>query len=44
MVYLYLRVLGFDNVKIIEGGYVELVEELKPGKLLKHISKKGGDR
>jgi len=44
MVYLYLRVLGFDNVRIIEGGYVELVEELKPGKLLKHISQKGVDR
>lgn len=38
MVYLYLRTLGFDNVKIIEGGYNELVNELKPGKLLKHIS------
>ena len=44
MVYFYLRVLGFDNVRIIEGGYVELVEELKPVKLLKHISQKGVDR
>jgi len=44
MTYLYLRVLGFGNVRIIEGGYVELVEELKPGKLLKHISQKGNDR
>jgi len=44
MVYFYLRVLGFDNVRIIEGGYFELVEELKPGKLLKHISQKGVDR
>ncbi|MBN2078089.1 MAG: rhodanese-like domain-containing protein [Spirochaetes bacterium] len=35
MVYLYLRSLGFDKVRIIEGGYSELVEELKPGKLLK---------
>lgn len=39
MVYLYLRTLGFDNVKIIEGGYAELVNEFKPGKLLKHTSK-----
>ncbi|HNR69300.1 MAG TPA: rhodanese-like domain-containing protein [bacterium] len=39
MVYLYLRVLGFDKVRIIEGGYTELVEELKPGKLLKHFSR-----
>jgi len=39
MVYLYLRTLGFENVRIIEGGYAELVSEFKPGKLLKHISK-----
>jgi len=39
MVYLYLRALGFDNVRIIEGGYAELVDEFKPGKLLKHLSK-----
>ena len=39
MVYFYLRILGFDNVRIIEGGYSELVHEFKPGKLLKHISK-----
>jgi len=39
MVYFYLRTLGFDNVRIIEGGYAELVEEFKPGKLLKHLSK-----
>lgn len=39
MVYLYLRVLGYDNVRIIEGGYAELVEELKPGKLLKQLVK-----
>jgi len=39
MVYFYLRTLGFENVRIIEGGYAELVNEFKPGKLLKHISK-----
>jgi len=37
--YFYLRTLDFDNVRIIEGGYAELVQELKPGKLLQHISK-----
>jgi rhodanese-related sulfurtransferase len=42
MVYLYLRSMGFDNVRIIEGGYAELVEELKPGKLLTQFSQKGG--
>ena len=39
MVYLYLRTLGFENVRIIEGGYAELVSEFKPGILLKHILK-----
>ncbi|MBN1269385.1 MAG: rhodanese-like domain-containing protein [Kiritimatiellae bacterium] len=39
MVYFYLRTLGYDNVRIIEGGYAELVEEFKPGKLLKHLAK-----
>lgn len=39
MVYFYLRTQGFDNVRIIEGGYAELVEEFKPGKLLKHLAK-----
>lgn len=38
MAYLYLRTLGFDNVKIVEGGYAEMVEELTPGKLLKQLS------
>lgn len=37
MVYLYLKALGFDKVRIIEGGYAELIEELKPGKLLKQL-------
>jgi rhodanese-related sulfurtransferase len=40
MVYLYLRALGFDKVRLIEGGYAELVEEFKPGKLLKQLSQK----
>ncbi|MDC7226796.1 MAG: rhodanese-like domain-containing protein [Spirochaetales bacterium] len=37
MVYLYLKAHGFDNVRIIEGGYNELVAELKPGKLLQKL-------
>jgi rhodanese-related sulfurtransferase len=44
MVYFYLRALGFDKVKIIEGGYAEFVEELKPGKLLKQLSQKEGTK
>ncbi|MBN2436916.1 MAG: rhodanese-like domain-containing protein [Spirochaetes bacterium] len=38
MSYFYLRTAGYDNVKIIEGGYSELIEQLKPGKLLKQIN------
>lgn len=41
MVYLYLRALGFENVRVIEGGYAELANEFKPGKLLKHLSSSG---
>lgn len=44
MVYFYLRSLGFDKVKIIDGGYKELVEELKPGKLLKHLHQKDTEK
>ncbi|MBN2158996.1 MAG: rhodanese-like domain-containing protein [Spirochaetes bacterium] len=44
MVYLYLRTLGFENVRIIEGGYAELSDEFKPGKLLKHLNKNRGDK
>lgn len=44
MVYLYLRAIGFDRVRIIEGGYAELVEELKPGMLLKQISQRKGNQ
>ncbi len=38
MVYLYLRSLGYENVRVIEGGYAGLAEEFKPGKLLKHLN------
>mgnify|MGYP006447571089 CR=1 FL=1 len=38
MTYFYLRTLGFEKVRIIESGYAELVENFKPGKLLKHIT------
>lgn len=44
MTYFYLRTLGFDNVRIIQGGYQELVEEFKPGKLLRHISSDKGSK
>jgi rhodanese-related sulfurtransferase len=44
MVYLYLRARGFEKVRIIEGGYAEFVEELKPGKLLKQLSQEEGNK
>ncbi len=39
IVYAYLLSLGYEKVKIVEGGYNLLIDEFKPGKLLKHISK-----
>jgi len=40
MVYLYLKGLGYENIKILEGGYEGLTAELKPGKIRKHIAGK----
>lgn len=44
MAYFYLRSMGFDNVRIIEGGYAEWVNEFKPGKLLQRRAAKKGDQ
>ena len=35
--YAYLRSMGYDRVRILEGGYNNLTNECKPGKLLKRI-------
>lgn len=35
----YLKSKGFENVRIIEGGYEQLVDALKPGKVYKHLNK-----
>ncbi len=35
MVYLYLQSLGYEKVRIVEGGIADFVQELKPGKVLK---------
>ena len=35
MVFLYLKAKGYDNVKILAGGYDLMFPELKPGKLYK---------
>lgn len=35
----YLKTKGFENVKMIEGGYPQLIDAIMPGKLYKHINK-----
>jgi len=40
IVYVYLKTKGYDNVRMLEGGYNSIVEEFKPGKLLKTIKDK----
>ncbi len=40
LVYLYLRLFGYEKVRIIEGGYNSISEEFKPGKLLKLLDSK----
>ncbi len=37
--YLYLKAQGFENVRILDGGY-KIVDEFKPGKLLKSLKAK----
>ncbi len=35
----YLKSKGFENVKMIEGGYPQLMDAIMPGKIYKHINK-----
>ncbi len=37
MVYAYLRIHDYQNVRILEGGYDAITAELKPGKLHKRL-------
>jgi len=37
IVYAFLRVNGFDNVKIIVGGYDALINKLEPGEIWRHV-------
>jgi len=37
IVYVFLRANGFENVKILVGGYQALLEEFKPAKIWGHI-------
>jgi rhodanese-related sulfurtransferase len=34
MVYAYLRSKGYEQVRVLEGGYAALTDALKPGKIL----------
>lgn len=38
MVYIYLRTAGYENVVMIQGGLGAIVDELKPGKILKILN------
>lgn len=38
VIFAYLRSKGYDNVKILPGGYAPLLEALKPGKIYKKIN------
>lgn len=38
--FVYLKSKGFENVKIVEGGYEQFTEPLKPGKLYKNLINK----
>lgn len=35
LVFMYLHIAGYSNLKIVEGGYSDLTDELKPGKVYK---------
>ena len=38
IVYAYLRIMGFDRVRILAGGYSDIMDQAKPGKLWKRLS------
>ena len=35
----YLKSSGYENIKIIEGGYYEFMQAILPGHLFKHLNK-----
>lgn len=38
IVYTFLLMEGFPEVRILEGGYAALTDAIKPGKILKHLT------
>ena len=41
IVFAYLRIMGLDHVRILVGGYPDVTEQAKPGKLWKRLKAKG---
>ncbi|MGQ1891216.1 rhodanese-like domain-containing protein [Thermophagus sp. OGC60D27] len=39
IIFVYLRSKGYNNVRIIPGGYAGLMEAVKPGKLFKKLNR-----
>jgi len=42
IVYAYLRIMGFEQVRILVGGYPDLMEQARPGPLWKRLKVHGG--
>jgi len=38
MIFLYLKSKGFEQVRMLEGGYTKLLPALMPGKIYKHLN------
>ena len=36
--FVYLKSRGYENVKIVDGGYAQLIESLMPRELFKHLN------
>jgi len=41
IVYAYLRTMGFEQVRILVGGYPDITEQARPGQLWKRLSAGG---
>jgi len=41
IVYAYLQIMGFDRVRILAGGYPDITEQVKPGRLWKRLNARG---
>ncbi len=39
MAYLFLRSIGYEGVRIVEGGYAGLISEIQPARLMHHLAR-----